>query len=60
MAITEARSVFSAERTATLNLKTNRLMSSHHYVQCVMDLNEIQRLLRDGQYEVSFHAQQER
>ncbi len=25
-----------------------------------MDLNEIQRLLRDGQYEVSFHAQQER
>jgi hypothetical protein len=25
-----------------------------------MDLKEIQRLLRDGQYEVSFHAQQER
>ena len=25
-----------------------------------MDLNEIQRLLRDAQYEVSFHAQQER
>jgi hypothetical protein len=25
-----------------------------------MDLQEIQRLLRDGQYEVSFHAQQER
>jgi hypothetical protein len=25
-----------------------------------MDLGEIQRLLRDGKYEVSFHAQQER
>ena len=25
-----------------------------------MDLEEIQHLLRDGQYEVSFHAQQER
>ena len=25
-----------------------------------MDLKEIQRLLREGQYEVSFHAQQER
>ena len=25
-----------------------------------MDLSEIQRLLRSGQYEVSFHAQQER
>jgi hypothetical protein len=25
-----------------------------------MDLKEIQRLLRDGQYEASFHAQQER
>jgi hypothetical protein len=25
-----------------------------------MDLKEIQRLLRGGQYEVSFHAQQER
>jgi hypothetical protein len=25
-----------------------------------MDLKEIQGLLRDGQYEVSFHAQQER
>jgi hypothetical protein len=25
-----------------------------------MDLNEIQRLLREGRYEISFHAQQER
>jgi hypothetical protein len=25
-----------------------------------MDLQEIQQLLRDGKYEVSFHAQQER
>jgi len=25
-----------------------------------MDLREIQQLLRDGKYEVSFHAQQER
>ena len=29
-------------------------------VPCVMDLQEIQQLVRYGNYEVSFHAQQER